>query len=940
MNKTKFSVLGFATLVTLLWVTGAPIAQAAAVGTDGTYLSGLLNGTATSVVIPSNTYTCDGNFIYFGGKTVTATGATFNDCRFLVTASNTSWTGGTSNQVNDTGLSPMFAVYGAISNVTVSGLNMNYASAYTGYEIDGASNVNISGFTIHDSAMSGATINSGDHINFDNFTIVGQDTGGKTVDDFIAIAVIKGGVNTGNTTNINISNCHAVNTADVLKIQGGVTNMPGKIDGVTVTNCTADQVLTPIFFWGFPDNANVTFSNIKVDGLTITDSTGSRYGGMYFLLQNAQSVSNVTLNNIQSTAHHNPSTSWYNNDFWFNLSNGGTIKNLSITNSSFSNYSEAPHFIYYTPSGTSSISGLVVDKTTVDSTSQQALYTTAPITGLTVGNSTFQNTDTSGTGQYVKVVGDVALNCNTFSPSGKTYSVSGTVSNSCGTTTSSGLQLVSINPSSGTGSSMTLTSTISDGAGAGNVSNVITLVNNILYALNSCTITYDANSNTVSLMNDDFTTGSVSALLSPTSGTIHNSQCTVDVGNSSVTQSGNNLIIKYPITFSSGWSGAKNIYLHALNKTGAVADYALMGTWTIPTVVLGDTTAPTNPTGLLANTISSSQINLSWSASSDNVAVTGYNVYRDGLKIANSINTSYQDTGLTPDTTYSYTIAAYDAAGNTSNQSTNVSTKTLSLQTGLYIGEKIKTTANVNVRRNACTSSVLRGIEHTGASGTIVAGPKTVCGYTWWSVSWDNGLSGWSVANFLSANTLATNIVSPIQSSQSSIVTPVTSPTISCITNVTGSWVAQPFATQSGNFTVSFDDTPNATNMDGHSGLSGSSSITSPSKLAVLIHYNPAGYIEAFDGHIASSLDTIKNGGAYTSITKVPYQAGKIYHIRFVVNTAGGTYSTYITPPGGNEIQIASNYGFRVTGIVSSFNNINMSSDTASHTVCNVTITN
>src|SRR3989344_1466322 len=87
----------------------------------------------------------------------------------------------------------------------------------------------------------------------------------------------------------------------------------------------------------------------------------------------------------------------------------------------------------------------------------------------------------------------------------------------------------------------------------------------------------------------------------------------------------------------------------------------------------GDTTAPTTPTGLAAGAVSSSQINLSWTASTDNVGVTGYNVYRNGTQIVSVAATSYNDTGLAASTAYSYTVSAYDAAGYASVQSASVS---------------------------------------------------------------------------------------------------------------------------------------------------------------------------------------------------------------------------------------------------------------------------
>jgi chitodextrinase len=86
-----------------------------------------------------------------------------------------------------------------------------------------------------------------------------------------------------------------------------------------------------------------------------------------------------------------------------------------------------------------------------------------------------------------------------------------------------------------------------------------------------------------------------------------------------------------------------------------------------------DTEAPTVPANLTATAISSSQINLTWNASTDNVGVIGYNIYRNGTQLTTTANTSYSDTGLSPSTTYAYAVSAYDAAGDESGQSISVS---------------------------------------------------------------------------------------------------------------------------------------------------------------------------------------------------------------------------------------------------------------------------
>ena len=91
----------------------------------------------------------------------------------------------------------------------------------------------------------------------------------------------------------------------------------------------------------------------------------------------------------------------------------------------------------------------------------------------------------------------------------------------------------------------------------------------------------------------------------------------------------------------------------------------------------GDTTPPSAPQNLTATAVSATQIDLSWDASTDDVGVTGYRIYRNGSEIATSETTSYSDKGLQPATTYTYTVRAYDAAGNLSTASNSASASTV-----------------------------------------------------------------------------------------------------------------------------------------------------------------------------------------------------------------------------------------------------------------------
>jgi pullulanase len=88
---------------------------------------------------------------------------------------------------------------------------------------------------------------------------------------------------------------------------------------------------------------------------------------------------------------------------------------------------------------------------------------------------------------------------------------------------------------------------------------------------------------------------------------------------------------------------------------------------------------PTVPTNLTATAITYTSVTLSWTASTSSAGVAGYNIIRNGTKVGTSTSTSYMDTGLSPSTSYSYTVSAYDASGNTSDASAAFTVTTLAI---------------------------------------------------------------------------------------------------------------------------------------------------------------------------------------------------------------------------------------------------------------------
>jgi Fibronectin type III domain/Calcineurin-like phosphoesterase len=126
----------------------------------------------------------------------------------------------------------------------------------------------------------------------------------------------------------------------------------------------------------------------------------------------------------------------------------------------------------------------------------------------------------------------------------------------------------------------------------------------------------------------------------------------------------------------------------ALGNSGAEYQFVTTGGTTIDSGSLSceggsDTTPPSQPQNLTATPVSRTQVQLSWDASTDNVGVTAYDIYRDGTLLASiAPPAGYLDESVQPGTTYNYYVVARDAAGNTSPPSSTASVTTL---TGLTL---------------------------------------------------------------------------------------------------------------------------------------------------------------------------------------------------------------------------------------------------------------
>jgi chitodextrinase len=97
---------------------------------------------------------------------------------------------------------------------------------------------------------------------------------------------------------------------------------------------------------------------------------------------------------------------------------------------------------------------------------------------------------------------------------------------------------------------------------------------------------------------------------------------------------------------------------------------------TPPVIGSGDTQAPSVPSGLTVTSHTATTVGLSWTAATDNVGVTGYRIFANGVVIGTTASTSFTATGLTASTSYSFTVTAQDAAGNSSPASAAASVTT------------------------------------------------------------------------------------------------------------------------------------------------------------------------------------------------------------------------------------------------------------------------
>lgn len=312
-----------------------------------------------------------------------------------------------------------------------------------------------------------------------------------------------------------------------------------------------------------------------------------------------------------------------------------------------------------------------------------------------------------------------------------------------------------------------------------------------------------------------------------------------------------------------------------------------------------DNTPPSQPGQLSAQNQSFSQIQLTWTAASDDTGVQGYTVSRNGQQIGSTTQTSYTDAGLSAATAYAYTVSAYDAAGNASAAS--LTTNTLSLPA----------TANTTLTAIAANTALDLGALTSNQIGDV-CGVGSVLGFTRFTYDSNNhqmllfgGGHGGSPRTDVMKFDLGQLIWSKAYAG-----TPISAMTSANLDTVNGAWIStgQPVARHSYDLMPFAPNTGELILLGGQQGtpncLSNSvSTFYFPTKIA---HYNPITKLWRFTSagdfnYRASEYDPVSGNivvvGSDGLYTYNPVTSVRLQHLSFNVDAMGVTKALVYYPP-------------------------------------------
>jgi chitodextrinase len=324
--------------------------------------------------------------------------------------------------------------------------------------------------------------------------------------------------------------------------------------------------------------------------------------------------------------------------------------------------------------------------------------------------------------------------------------------------------------------------------------------------------------------------------------------------------------------------------LRFANATQNADGWLGLGAMTVGSGGGGDTTAPSVPTGLTSPSHTASTVSLSWTASTDNVGVTGYQILRGGTQVGTSTGTTYTDSGLTASTAYTYTVKAYDAAGNVSAASSPITVTTSaaadttppSTPTGLT--SPSQTSSSISLSWTASTDNV-------GVTGYRILRGGTQVGTSTGTTYTDTGLTASTAYTYtVKAADAAGNVSaasSPITVSTSAVATPGSYEAEASGNTLAGTAVVASCSGCSGGSKVGYLGNGGTLTFNGVNGNSGGAT-------TVTIYYASA---------VARTAQVSVNGGTATTVS-FPATADW--------NTVGTATATLTLAAGtGNAIKIA-----------------------------------
>ena len=176
----------------------------------------------------------------------------------------------------------------------------------------------------------------------------------------------------------------------------------------------------------------------------------------------------------------------------------------------------------------------------------------------------------------------------------------------------------------------------------------------------------------------------------------------IELDNYLVRRDGVVLVVTTATTYTDTTVSAATMYTYTIEAVDVAGNPSGESVPVDVTTLSADVTAPSVPDGLTVVGTTETTVDLSWNPSTDDTGVAGYTVRRDGAIVGTPVGTTFTDIGLTADTTYSYTVDAFDAVPNTSVESAPLDATTAppdttapSVPTDLTVSGTTATTADL-----------------------------------------------------------------------------------------------------------------------------------------------------------------------------------------------------------------------------------------------------